>query len=48
MEESTTLQMATQVPPRRRDSRMAASVSAVSPDWEISSTRVFSSTTGFL
>ena len=46
MAESTTLQMASVRAPRRLASLMAARVSAVSPLWEIATTRSSGPTTG--
>ena len=46
MVEPTTLQMAKARAPRFLASLTAASVSAVSPDWEMARTKVLGSTTG--
>ena len=46
--EPTALTMLQSVAPFRRPSSMAANVSAVSPDWLMASTTVFSSTMGSL
>ena len=46
MEEPTTFTTASVRPPRRLASRMAAMVSSVSPDWLMTMTRDFSSTSG--